>query len=194
MFVDFMTEPFLSIVSVKLQRVQSHQCLSRPSQAVVPSGSCRRCIDRSQPNLLHKSHNAPVPYPTVHHFVTEMCRYVHISVKKICIVGYLPSALWDLWHGSIVDIGIPSLCCRLTTAFYADRIIVCYSVTLLVVIQVCSPVADVLIPSTVAHILIFFSSYSYMSCVLNIMNTTPPYNSSNMPIYGAFLLVNTVRL
>ena len=25
---------------------------------------------------------------TVHHFVTEMCRCVHISVTKLCIVGY----------------------------------------------------------------------------------------------------------
>ena len=23
-------------------------------------------------NLLHKSHNAPVPYPTMHQFITEM--------------------------------------------------------------------------------------------------------------------------
>ena len=52
-------------------------------------------------NLLHKSHNAPVPYPTMHHFVTEMCTCVHISVTKWCIVGYLTDALWDLWDGSI---------------------------------------------------------------------------------------------
>ena len=49
----------------------------------------------------HKSHNAPVPYPTMHHFVTEMCTRVHISVTKWCIVGYLPDALWDLWDWSI---------------------------------------------------------------------------------------------
>ena len=33
-------------------------------------------------DLLHKSHNAPVPYSTMQHFVTEMCRCVHISVTK----------------------------------------------------------------------------------------------------------------
>ena len=33
--------------------------------------------------LLHKSHKAPVPYPTMHHFVTEMCT----RVTKWCIVG-----------------------------------------------------------------------------------------------------------
>ena len=32
---------------------------------------------------------------TIHHFVTEMCTYVHISVTKWCIVGYLSNALWD---------------------------------------------------------------------------------------------------
>ena len=50
----------------------------------------------------HKSHNAPVPYPTMHHFLTEMCTCVHISVTKWCIVGYLSDALWDLWDGSII--------------------------------------------------------------------------------------------
>ena len=39
-------------------------------------------------DLLHNSHNAPVPYPTMHYFVTEMCTCVHISVKKC--------ALWDI--------------------------------------------------------------------------------------------------
>ena len=50
----------------------------------------------------HKSQNASVPYPTMHHFVTEMCTCVHISVTKWCIVGYLFDALWDLWDGCIV--------------------------------------------------------------------------------------------
>ena len=49
----------------------------------------------------HKSHNAPVLYPTVHNFVTEMCTCVHISVTQWCIVGYLSDALWDLWDGAI---------------------------------------------------------------------------------------------
>ena len=52
----------------------------------------------------------------MHHFVTEMCTYVHISVTKCCIVGftyvhisvtkwcivgYGTGALWDLCHGFI---------------------------------------------------------------------------------------------
>ena len=56
----------------------------------------RVTIDQS-----HKSHNASVPYPTMQHFVTEMCTCVHISVTKWCIVGYLSDALWDLWDVSI---------------------------------------------------------------------------------------------
>ena len=48
-------------------------------------------------NLLHKSHTAPVPYPTMHHFVT-IC--VHIFVTKWCIVEYLSDASWDLWDSS----------------------------------------------------------------------------------------------
>ena len=35
----------------------------------------------------------------MHHFATEMCPRVHISITKWYIVGYLPDALWDLWDG-----------------------------------------------------------------------------------------------
>ena len=52
-------------------------------------------------DLLHKSHDAPVLYSTMHHFVAEMCICVHISVTTWCIVEYLPDALWDLGHESI---------------------------------------------------------------------------------------------
>ena len=55
-----------------------------------------RSIDPS-----NKSHNVLGKYPTMHHFVTEMCTHVHISVTKWCIVGYLPNTLWDLLDGSI---------------------------------------------------------------------------------------------
>ena len=51
---------------------------------------CTRTIDYSQ-----KPYNAPVPYPILHYFVTEMCTTVHISVKNghcgifvWCIVGF----------------------------------------------------------------------------------------------------------
>ena len=49
----------------------------------------------------HKSHVVPDKYPTTHHFVTEMCARVHISVTKWCNVGYLSGELWDLWDGSV---------------------------------------------------------------------------------------------
>ena len=42
----------------------------------------------SHTHLLHKSHKAPIPYPTMQYFVTEMCTCVHISVKN--------GALWDI--------------------------------------------------------------------------------------------------
>ena len=53
-------------------------------------------------DLFHKTHNAPVPYPTAHHFVTEMCTCVHISVTKCCVVGYWYNVSWDLWDGSVL--------------------------------------------------------------------------------------------
>ena len=56
-----------------------------------------RPYEKSHIALVPISHNAPVQYPTMCHFVTEMCIYVHISVTKWCIVGYLSGALWDFW-------------------------------------------------------------------------------------------------
>ena len=50
------------------------------------------CICVGWIDLCHKSHNAPVSYPTMHHFGTEM----YISVPKWWIVGYGTGALWNL--------------------------------------------------------------------------------------------------
>ena len=40
-----------------------------------------------------KSHNAPVPYPTMHHFRTEMCTFlfwmVHCWIWDRCKIGFL---------------------------------------------------------------------------------------------------------
>ena len=40
-------------------------------------------------DLSQKSHDTPFPHPTIHHFATEICTRVHISVTKWCIVGYI---------------------------------------------------------------------------------------------------------
>ena len=66
-------------------------------------------------DLIHESHNAPDPCPTMHHFVTEIFTCVHISVTKWCIVGCLSNALRDLWDGPfhcVADTGavLASLC------------------------------------------------------------------------------------
>ena len=47
---------------------------------------CHYCCGIIDPS--HKSHNALDKYPIMHHFVTEMCTHVHISVPKWCIVEY----------------------------------------------------------------------------------------------------------
>ena len=54
----------------------------------------------------HKSHYASDKYPRMHHFVTEMCTHVHISVTKWCIVGHGTGALWDLCNRSIKMMGV----------------------------------------------------------------------------------------
>ena len=43
--------------------------------------------------LLHKSHNAIVPYHTMHHFVKEMWTCVHISVTKWCLLGHMSNCI-----------------------------------------------------------------------------------------------------
>ena len=48
-----------------------------------------------------QTHSAPVSYPTMHHFVTEMCTC--ISITKWFIVGHLSDALWNFLDGSIAD-------------------------------------------------------------------------------------------
>ena len=54
-------------------------------------------------DMLRKSHNTPVWYPTMHHCVTEMCTCVHIFVvTEWCTVGYLFISLRYLWDGSVL--------------------------------------------------------------------------------------------
>ena len=69
----------------------TYVCISRPRWSFV------RVID-----LSHQSYNAWDKWcPTLHHFVTELCTHVHISVMKYCIVRYGTGALWDLWVRSM---------------------------------------------------------------------------------------------
>ena len=45
-------------------------------------------------NSLHKFHDEPVSYPTMHHFVTEMLQVcIFLLYIKWCIAGYLSNAL-----------------------------------------------------------------------------------------------------
>ena len=46
-----------------------------------------------------KSHNAPVPYLTIHQ---NWNRNAYISVPKWCIVGYGTDAFWDLRYSIII--------------------------------------------------------------------------------------------
>ena len=93
----------LVLVQVKAWRWRSNKLLPEPVMTLLPPHPSQRFQPNPNlyiMNLLHKSHNA-VPYPTVHHFVTEMCTCVHFSATKWYIVGYLSDALWDLWDRSL---------------------------------------------------------------------------------------------
>ena len=75
-----------------------NQCVNVNSQNVKVLIILSWLPGRIQPS--HKSHYASDKSPTMHHFVTEMCTQVHISVTKWCIVGHGTGALQDLWDES----------------------------------------------------------------------------------------------
>ena len=78
-------------------------------------------------DLLHKSHNASVPYPTIYHFVTEMCTSLHISVTKHCLVlhqsGIKPNLIAKIWLPTLVTIcnGLPKLVDKISS--HIDRLV-----------------------------------------------------------------------
>ena len=59
--------------------------------------SCSDCHWNKHQHLLNQRcvEKQTMDYPIMHHFVTEMCTRVHISVTKRCIVGCGTGALWD---------------------------------------------------------------------------------------------------
>ena len=55
------------------------------------------CTGLDSMDQFHKSHNAPVPYPTMHHSEQKCAHFC----SEWCIVGYGTGALCDLWIRSI---------------------------------------------------------------------------------------------
>ena len=83
---------------------QFHQNKTKPGnpRAYFMGYPQHRPQGRTMGDSSHKWHHASDEYPTMHHFVTEMCTHVHISVTKWSIVGYGTGALWDLCHMSLL--------------------------------------------------------------------------------------------
>ena len=65
------------------------------SSCVYASPELSELMQRNLINLFHKSQNAPISYPTMHHFVTEMCTFLlqNGALWDIvrCIVGFIRS-------------------------------------------------------------------------------------------------------
>ena len=64
-------------------------------------GRNEKIISRHGIHPSYKSHNALYKYPMMHHFVTEMCTRVHISLRigtlwdmGQCIVGFVQQVYW----------------------------------------------------------------------------------------------------
>ena len=60
-------------------------------------------------DLISKSQNAPVPYPTMHHFETEMCTHLHITDTKYGALWNMPEALWISEMGLLPLAGISNI-------------------------------------------------------------------------------------
>ena len=54
-------------------------------------------------DLIHKYHNAQIPHPTMHYFVTEMC-----TCDIVCTILLQNDALWDIYlmHCGICEMGL----------------------------------------------------------------------------------------
>ena len=81
----------LKFVHVTLSQDWVRQWLS----AEQATHHCRKNNDSI--SLSHKYHNAQVPYPTMNHFVPEMCTFLLQNGALWDMSG----ALWYLWNGSI---------------------------------------------------------------------------------------------
>ena len=57
------------------------------------------CLKGDAIDIIHKSQNAPVPYPTMLHSEQKCAHFC----SEWSIVGYVTGALWDLWNWSICD-------------------------------------------------------------------------------------------
>ena len=92
---------------VKSWRQYSGRCCCFVNKIIM---QCHYAVTRFQ-YLSHKSHNTPVSYPTMHHFVTKMCTCVHISVTKWCV--------WDicLMHCGVLEMNL--LGCHIMVGGYS---------------------------------------------------------------------------
>ena len=61
-----------------------------------------RVFKCNRDNFTTIQHDALDKYPTMHHFVIEMCTHVHNSITKRCIVGYGTGASRDLCNRCVV--------------------------------------------------------------------------------------------
>ena len=73
---------------------QREWMLKSPYRQERASGDAFQIMD-----LSYKSHNAPVPYPTMHHS-EQKCEHFCSEWR---IVGHETGALWDLWDWSILS-------------------------------------------------------------------------------------------
>ena len=81
----------------------SPRCPSHDINLCCHGNPCRPAsVNRTIIGLIHKSHNVPISFPIVHHFVTDMCTCEHITFTKwcycvtfvYCIVGFVK---WFYW-------------------------------------------------------------------------------------------------
>ena len=131
----YSTEPFgtnFTEIRIKIQAKCIWKCLQNGSHLIQPqciNSLLRECllhdcvawgqcvkpwlvhVHNHTTGLIHKSHNAPVPYPTMHHSEQKCAHFG----SEWCIVGYETGTLWDLLDRSIAQDGNACLVYRKIT-------------------------------------------------------------------------------
>ena len=87
----------MGLISCAFGKILTLQWKEGIPEHLVDENSAWTNVDQDLRRYLSPSPNRPIsqipqctaPYPKMHNFVTEMCTWVHISVTKWCIVGYL---------------------------------------------------------------------------------------------------------
>ena len=99
----------MNMQTVFLKYVKNLVCvitlIKSPSVYMINENQTEILID-----LLHQSHDAPIPYPTMHHFVTEMCTWKEYWIRNLKLFWNFIQELIDWTPSNIFVTYLPLYC------------------------------------------------------------------------------------